>query len=180
MNKLNYIFAVVLIIYSGCVTGQVNDKAPEADVVVYGDASGGVTAAVQAARMGKKVILISQYGHLGGMTGSGLGWTDIGNTSILGGLSRQFYHRVYKHYLNDAAWEHEPRSSFKNKGQGAPALNPKTELASTFEPKVAEAVFDALVKEAGVKVIKGRLDLDQGRQDALGRFPWAYRTPVHV
>ena len=31
MNKLNYIFAVVLIIYSGCVTGQVNDKAPEAD-----------------------------------------------------------------------------------------------------------------------------------------------------
>lgn len=55
----------------------------QADVVVYGDASGGVTAAVQAARMGKKVILVSQYGHLGGMTSSGLGWTDIGKTSIL-------------------------------------------------------------------------------------------------
>ena len=55
----------------------------QADVVVYGDASGGVTAAVQAARMGKKVIFVSQYGHLGGMTSSGLGWTDIGKTSIL-------------------------------------------------------------------------------------------------
>ena len=42
------------------------------------------------------------------------------------------------------------------------ALNPKTELASTFEPKVAEAVFDAMVKEAGVKVVAGRIDLKRG------------------
>lgn len=142
----------------------------EADVVVYGDASGGVTAAVQAARMGKKVILISQYGHLGGMTSSGLGWTDIGNTSILGGLSKEFYHRVYKHYQKDAAWEHEPRDKFQNKGQGAPALNPKTQLASTFEPKVAEAVFDAMVKEAGVNVINGRLDLNNGVAKSAARI----------
>lgn len=138
------------------------EKSSEADVVIYGDASGGVTAAVQAARMGKKVILISQYGHLGGMSSSGLGWTDIGNTAILGGLSREFYHRAYEHYQTNAAWVHEPRAGFKNAGQGAPALNPETKLASTFEPKVAEAVFDAMVKEAGVAVINGRLDLKAG------------------
>ena len=132
------------------------------DVVVYGDASGGVTAAVQAARMGKSAVLVSQYGHLGGLTSSGLGWTDIGNDAILGGLSREFYHRLYKHYQNEAAWTHEPREAFANQGQGQPALNPKTQLASTFEPKVAEAVFDAMVKEAGVTVINGRLDLDNG------------------
>jgi hypothetical protein len=162
MRKLNFVFAIVFAMCSGQQIARAKDKSFEADVVVYGDASGGVIAAVQAARMGKEVILISQYGHLGGMTSSGLGWTDIGNTSILGGLSREFYHRVYQHYQKDAAWDHESRSRFKNQGQGAPALNPKTELAATFEPKVAEAVFDAMIKEAGVKVIKGRLDLENG------------------
>jgi len=44
--------------------------------------------------MGKKVILVSQYGHLGGMSASGLGWSDIGNTAILGGLSREFYNSI--------------------------------------------------------------------------------------
>lgn len=73
--------------------------AKRADLVVYGDASGGVTAAVQAARMGKLVILVSQYGHLGGLSSSGLGWTDIGNDKILGGLSREFYYRLYRHEL---------------------------------------------------------------------------------
>ena len=134
----------------------------EADVVVYGDASGGVTSAVQATRMGKSVILVSQYGHLGGMTSSGLGWTDIGNDRILGGLSREFYNRLYLHYQKSSAWVHERRSTFANKGQGVPALNPKTELASTFEPKVAEAVFDTMISEAGVKVIDGRLNLENG------------------
>ncbi len=134
----------------------------QADVVVYGDASGGVTAAVQAARMGKSTILVSQYGHLGGMTSSGLGLTDIGNDRILGGLSREFYHKLYQHYQKPGSWIQEKRDEFTNVGQGLPALNEKTELASTFEPRVAEAVFDAMVKEAGVKVVKGRLDLKNG------------------
>lgn len=134
----------------------------EAEVVVYGDASGGVTAAVQAARMGKSVILVSQYDHLGGMTSSGLGFSDIGNSAILGGLAREFYHRAYQHYQDDHAWEQESKSDFANQGQGGVALNPKTELASTFEPKVAEAIFDAMVKEAGVTLVRGRLDLNAG------------------
>ena len=151
------------------------DLAREADVVVYGDAAGGVTAAVQAARMGKKVILVSQYGHLGGMSGSGLGFSDIGNPAILGGLSREFYHRVYQHYQNDAAWDQEKRANFKHAGQGTAALDSKTELASVFEPKVAEAVFDAMVKEAGVEVIKGRLDLANGVEKPASRI-----TAIHL
>lgn len=134
----------------------------DTDLVVYGDTSGGVMAAVQAARMGKRVVLVSPAGHLGGMTSSGLGLTDIGNDRILGGLSREFYHRLYQYYQQPDAWTHEPRDTFKNQGQGVPALNPETELASTFEPKAAESVFDAFVSEAGVDVIKGRLDLDAG------------------
>ncbi len=136
-------------------------KTHEADIVVYVDTSGGVTAAIQAAKMGKSVILISPYGHPGGMTISGLGWTDLGNIKILGGLSRGFYHRLYKHYQKDEAWTWEKKSEFKNKGQGAPALDPETELASTFEPSVAEKVFREMLSEHKVQVIDGRLDLNK-------------------
>lgn len=134
----------------------------KADIVVYGDASGGVTAAVQAARMGKNVILISQYGHLGGLSSSGLGWTDIGNDAILGGLSRDFYHNAYLHYQKDESWNLEKRDGFPKMAQGTLAFNPKNELASVFEPKIAEEIFDAMAKDAGVKIINGRLDLKKG------------------
>ena len=155
LNKI--IFLIFILISCGCAS----QNSYNADIVVYGDASGGVTAAIQAARMNKKVILISQYGHLGGMTSSGLGWTDLGSDKILGGLSREFYHRLYSHYQKDEAWTQEEYAKFHNKGQGDPALNHKTKLASTFEPKVAEDIFNEMIKEAGVKVIKGQLDLSK-------------------
>lgn len=134
----------------------------EADVVVYGDASGGVAAAVQATRMGKPAILVSPYGHLGGLTSSGLGWSDIGNDNILGGIAREFYHELYLHYQKPEAWTWQKRNAFPNQGQGVPALNDHTRLASTFEPKVAESVFDAMARKAGFRIVKGRLDLAKG------------------
>jgi hypothetical protein len=134
----------------------------EADVIVYGDASGGVAAAVQATRMGKSAILVSQYGHLGGLTSSGLGWSDIGNDAILGGIAREFYHELYLHYQKPEAWTWQKRNAFSNQGQGVPALNDHTRLASTFEPKAAEAVFDAMARKAGFHIVRGRLDLARG------------------
>ena len=138
------------------------DKNSECDLLVYGGESGGVIAAIQADRMGKSVILVSQYAHLGGMTTSGLGWTDFGNTKILGGLAREFYHRVYKCYEKNETWEHQARSEFHNKAQGDPALNPETELACSFEPKVAEGVLNEMLKETKVECIYGRLNLEGG------------------
>src|SRR5690606_33955045 len=93
------------------------------DVVVYGGTSGGVAAAVQVARSGKSVVLISPTTHLGGVTTSGLGWTDLGKRSILGGISREFYTRVYEHYQDDAAWNWQSRASYGNAGQGGPAFS---------------------------------------------------------
>ena len=107
------------------------------DVVVYGGTSGGVAAAVQAARMGKRVVLIEPGKHLGGLTSGGLGATDIGNKGAIGGISREFYRRVGRHYGKDEAW--------------------------TFEPHVAEAIMDEFVREAGVTVVRQeRLDLAGG------------------
>jgi hypothetical protein len=132
------------------------------DVVVYGGTSGGVAAAVQAARSGNTVVLITTRPQLGGLTSSGLGWTDLGKSSILGGVSREFYQRLYQHYQRDEAWEHQTRESFGNAGQGGPAFNPATGVASVFEPKVAKAVFDGWIAEHDVPVIIGRLDLAAG------------------
>jgi hypothetical protein len=80
----------------------------EADIVVYGGTSGGVAAAVQAARVRKKVVLLEFGNHLGGMTSGGLGQTDIGNKAAIGGISREFYRRVGQHYGKEEAWMFEP------------------------------------------------------------------------
>jgi 2-polyprenyl-6-methoxyphenol hydroxylase-like FAD-dependent oxidoreductase len=61
------------------------------DIVVYGGSSGGITAAIQAARMGKTAVLIEPTKFLGGLTTGGLGATDIGNKKAIGGISREFY-----------------------------------------------------------------------------------------
>jgi len=131
-------------------------------VVVYGGTSGGVVAAVQASRSGKSVVLVSPTAHLGGLTTSGLGWTDLGNTAILGGISREFYHRLYLHYQQGSAWNWQSRESFGNAGQGGPALNDTLEIASVFEPKVAETVFNQLLAAEDVTRVTGRIDLDGG------------------
>ena len=103
---------------------------PSYDIVVYGGTSAGVTAAVQAARMGRSVILIEPGSHLGGLSSGGLGATDIGNKAAIGGLSRDFYTRIHAHYNPDKS--------------------PATQW--TFEPHVAEKVFNDMIKEAAVPV----------------------------
>ncbi|MEY3608685.1 MAG: hypothetical protein RLZZ447_1473, partial [Verrucomicrobiota bacterium] len=54
-------------------------SADSADLVIYGGTSGGITAAIQAAREGRTAILIEPTKFLGGLTTGGLGATDIGN-----------------------------------------------------------------------------------------------------
>jgi hypothetical protein len=148
-----------------CAQALARETPPaEWDVAVYGGTSGGVTAAVQAARMGKRVALIVPGKHLGGMTSGGLGWTDMGRPEIVGGMAREFYHRIYQHYQLDAAWNSGTREQFAGvRAQNANAIDPAREVMWIFEPGVAESVFDKLAREAGVAVILNqRLDLKSG------------------
>lgn len=116
----------------------------DADVCVYGGTSGGVIAAVQAARMGKRVLLLESGRHLGGMTSGGLSAVDIGDPRSVGGLAREYFTRLVAHYGKQLAWD----QPFK--GQGGPA----TGGAYSIEPHVAERVFDDMAREAGVVVVK--------------------------
>lgn len=71
-------------------------KVIECDVAVYGGTPAGVTAAIQAARMGKKATLLSFNRHVGGMTSGGLTATDVGKKESIGGLALEYYTRIGK------------------------------------------------------------------------------------
>lgn len=66
----------------------------ECDVAVYGGTPAGVTAAIEAARMGRKTLLLSFNRHVGGMTSGGLTATDLGKKESIGGLALDFYTRL--------------------------------------------------------------------------------------
>src|SRR5712691_10776100 len=74
----------------------------DCDVCVYGGTSGGVAAAVTAARLGKHAVLIAVNNHVGGMTSGGLGVTDKGIASSIGGIAAEFYSRVGQVYSSSA------------------------------------------------------------------------------
>ena len=78
-----------------CTFGQ---KTLSYDVVIYGGTSAAISAAVQVKKMGKSVVVVSPDKYLGGLSSSGLGWTDSGKKEAIGGLAREFYHRVWRHY----------------------------------------------------------------------------------
>jgi hypothetical protein len=131
--------------------------------VVYGSSSSAVIAAVQVKKMGRSVIIVSPDLHLGGLTSSGLGFTDSGNTGSIGGLAREFYHRVYVEYQKDEAWRWEKREEYGNEGQGTKAMLHDDQTMWIFEPHVAEKVYEDWLKELRIPVVRrARLDREKG------------------
>ncbi len=125
MIKSAQIIAVLVV--TGQFTPAPADE-PVYDIVVYGDSSGAVTAAVAAQRSGRSVILVNPTLFLGGMSASGLGATDFGGKrSIFGGIASEFYHAIAASYG-------------------------KTYVRS-FEPHVGQTVFEKLIEDAGVTVV---------------------------
>ena len=133
------------------------------DVVIYGGTSGAVTAAVQAAKMGATVIVVAPDRHLGGLSSGGLGYTDSGKTASIGGLSREFYRRVHRHYAAATAWTWQRRDDLSAKGQGVGKGEEGQQTMWLFEPHVAEKIFDDWLAEARVTVVREAfLDREQG------------------
>ena len=134
-----------------------------ADVIVYGGTSAAMTAAIKAKELGHSVIVVSPDKHLGGLTAGGLGWTDTGNKAVIGGLSREFYHRVWQHYNQPEAWSQQTRESYGNKGQGNPAIDGAQRTMWIFEPSAAEKVFEQWIKEKEITIVRpALLDREQG------------------
>jgi hypothetical protein len=150
MSSLRYAAAVCL----GLIARPAS--AADADIVIYGGTASGVAAAVQAVRMGKSVVVIEPSRHIGGLTSGGLGYTDSGDKAVIGGIAREFYQRVKKHYDDSKAWVHQRPEQYAN-------YRPKDDAMWTFEPKVTEHILRAMLDEHKVHVVLGeRLDRSKG------------------
>ncbi|MEA3207055.1 MAG: hypothetical protein QOE70_112 [Chthoniobacter sp.] len=128
-----------------CLTSLPAAETPtaiEADVCVYGGTSGGVVAAVQAARMGKTAVIVEPGKHLGGMTAGGLSAVDIGDPRSVGGIAREYFTKLVGTYGKTLAWG----EAFEGKG------GPATGGAFAIEPHTAERLFDDMAREAKVPV----------------------------
>ena len=117
-------------------------QTSQTDVVVYGATPGGITAAVAAAREGRHVLLLEPSAHIGGIVAGGLTKTDIGRRETIGGLPAEFFARVLAHY--ERAFGKDSEQARATKG------------GIFFEPHVAEQVFEEMLSEAKVTVIKNR------------------------
>ncbi len=139
-------------------------QTPTYDVVIYGGTAAGVVAGVQARRMGKTALIVGPDVHLGGLTAGGLGWTDSGNKQVVGGISREFYQRIKKHYDDPKAWRQQRPQDYSH-------YRPQQDAMWVFEPHVAERLFEAFVKEYDIPVLRDRwLDRQQGVEKQSGRI----------
>ncbi len=108
-------------------------KESKYEVVVVGGTPGGLASAITVARLGHKVALIESHKHLGGMTASGLGKSDVEQKAYIGGLFREFTGRVLEYY----------------KEKFGPASD-EVKLSREgyyFEPSVAELVLNKMIEE---------------------------------
>jgi hypothetical protein len=106
-----------------------DEPVHEADIVIYGATAAGIIAAIEARARNHRVLVLNPGWHVGGMTTSGLGFTDFGNEAIIGGLARRFYQLVGRHYGTDLGW--------------------------AFEPGTAASVLAGMMRAAGVNVLSG-------------------------
>jgi len=91
-----------------------SQEIKECDICIYGATPAGITSAVQAARINKKVALLAFNRHIGGMTTSGLSATDVGNQHVLGGVARRFYREIGAFYgSKKEQWFFEPHAAAK-------------------------------------------------------------------
>ena len=83
---------ILILLLCSFVTGLFANT-PQYDICIYGESASGVIAAIQGARMGKKVVLISKNDHVGGLVTSGLTATDMNRNDLIGGITKEFYNK---------------------------------------------------------------------------------------
>ena len=123
MQKINYIITILLFVCSIQVNAQ---KYMHTQVLVIGGGTGGTAAAIQAARLDVKTVLVEPTTWLGGMiSAAGVSATD-GNHKLPSGLWKEFRNKIYKVY------------------GGAKAVETGWVSNTHFEPHVADSIFKTM------------------------------------
>ncbi|MFY8127535.1 MAG: FAD-dependent oxidoreductase, partial [Chitinophagaceae bacterium] len=101
----------------------------QTDVLIIGGGASGTAAAIQAARLGVKVVLVEQTSWLGGMiTAAGVSAFD-GNHNLPSGIWAEFREHIYKRY-------------------GGPNKVATGWVSNTlFEPHVGDSIFKYMVSQ---------------------------------
>jgi len=141
---------------------QTHTNSFDADVIIYGGTSASITAALQLKKMNKSVIIVSPDKHLGGLTTGGLGETDTGKTQSIGGLARDFYHKIWLHYQSPENWTIAKDSLDYNWKKRLEKYDLEQAMWR-FEPHVAEAIFNDDMKRNNIVVHRNEwLDRENG------------------
>ena len=145
-NNLTLINIVLILLLVNCVKAEVGDVNFNYDVIIYGGTPAGVTAAIQAARMGKKVALLEPSSHMGGIIVNGLGGTDVDNHAefqnsfAVGGLALEFQRKVAQRYGRLAEFDSKRK-------------NHTIDISIwRFEPHIADEIIKAWLKEFPISV----------------------------
>lgn len=168
MNRRNFIRVGALasaawsMNLASCVSAD--KKNAIKNIVVVGGTPAGIMAAIAAARLGCPVILTEYHGHIGGMSTSGLGKSDIENKDAIAGLFKEFTQRIRKHYV-------------AKYGEGSENVT-KCKDGYYYEPSVAEQVFNEMIAaEKNIQVlVSHRLEGAKLEGDTLSELQFTDRV----
>lgn len=124
----------------------------EVDVLVCGGGPAGTSAAIAAARKGKKTLLIEQFGNVGGagtnsLVGVWLGsWSRDGAYPVIGGIYRELEKRLEEEGGGIAA-ERDVPSASPHVG-----FAPWHGRATSFEYEPCKRILEECIQEAGAEV----------------------------
>lgn len=104
----------------------------DSQVVVIGATPAGIMASIAAARLGNKVALAEYHNHIGGMSTSGLGKSDIENKDAIAGLFKEFTKNIHEYYI-------------KKYGEQSENVR-KCKEGYYYEPHVAELIFNRMIE----------------------------------
>ncbi|HLF36095.1 MAG TPA: FAD-dependent oxidoreductase [Cyclobacteriaceae bacterium] len=133
---------IITAIATACLTVSCGFKGESqydirSDICILGGSEAGFTAAIQSARLGKKVVLVEPTGHPGGMMTEGI-VSDIrfGSSAVIGGIGREVYTALEAHYGRIPEF-------------GKPGWY------SPYEPSVAEGIIEKMIgKEKRIRIIR--------------------------
>lgn len=145
----------------------------ECDVLVVGGGPAGTAAAVAAARLGARVVLLERHNHLGGLSTGGLViWidrmTDWDGRLVIRGFAEEILARLPKEAVAGPppeAWGSRDAATAAWWAQRTAAFHGVVCHAPTVCPEWLKAESLALVTEAGVDVILHALGTEPVLQD---------------
>ena len=133
----------------------------ETDVLVTGGGPAGTAAAISAARLGARVMLVERYNHLGGLSTGGLViWidrmTDWNGKPVIKGLAQELFERLPKDAVMGPprqAWGSKDAATAAYWAQRTAAYHGIVTWSPTLDPEALKTLSLQMVIEQKVQLV---------------------------